>query len=236
MTNHQRILWVDSLRGFAIVLMIVFHFCYDLRYFGYVNWQVPNGANWWPFRYVILTLFIFTVGISLSLAHHKQFHAAAFVKRALQLLIVSLAITVMSLVMFPSSWIYFGILHFILAASFLGVVVVRKPWLALILGLVILLADWWGYLDSEWPFVGFGSVLPQNTEDFVPLFPWLGVMYLGIACAGLLPIQRFNLPRLQLIRPITWMGRHALLIYLIHQPIMFAGFMAVAWMRQSNIF
>ena len=68
---NKRLLWVDAVRGLAIVLMVIFHFCYDLRYFGYVDWNNPNGPNWRPFRYVILTLFISTVGVSLVLAHGK---------------------------------------------------------------------------------------------------------------------------------------------------------------------
>ena len=108
----QRIHWVDSVRGLAIVLMVIFHFCYDLRYFGYVDWNVPNGASWWPFRYVILTLFIFTLGVSLSLAHSSVIRWRKYAVRLGQIVLAATGITLMSLLMFPNGWIYFGILHF----------------------------------------------------------------------------------------------------------------------------
>ncbi|MEO0443323.1 MAG: heparan-alpha-glucosaminide N-acetyltransferase, partial [Pseudomonadota bacterium] len=225
--KSHRLAWVDALRGLAIVLMIIFHFCYDLRYFGYVNWNVPNGPNWWPFRYLILSLFIFTLGISLSLAHKKKFKPSAFVKRLLQLIVASLAITAMSLVVFPQAWIYFGILHFMTAASLVGIVFVKRPVIALALGLLILSGYWLGIVNSRWPFEWFSGFLPRRTEDFVPLFPWLGVMLLGVGLAGVLPIATFSLPKAEQFKALIYLGKHGLIIYLIHQPILFAGFLLV---------
>jgi uncharacterized membrane protein len=116
--------WVDTLRGFVIVLMVIFHFCYDLRYFGYVDWQVPNGEYWWPFRYFILSVFIFTVGMSLSLAHAKRFFLRQFSRRAIQLLLAAIVVSIGSRALFPQSWIYFGILHFIFVTSCMSGVLV----------------------------------------------------------------------------------------------------------------
>lgn len=231
--NNDRILWVDTLRGLAIVLMIIFHFCYDLRYFGYVNWNVPNGSNWWPFRYLILTLFIFTMGLSLSLAHKIRFRQKAFTKRLAQLVLSAMAITVMSLFMFEKSWIYFGILHFITIASIVGVLFVSLPRLALVTGGIILLGYWFKFLPSGFPFHFFSSWLPQHTEDFVPIFPWLGVMLLGIGVAGCFSLKNIKVQHSKVITPLATMGKHGLLIYLIHQPILFAGFFAVGFLKTN---
>jgi uncharacterized membrane protein len=232
----QRIKWVDTIRGLAIALMIIFHFCYDLRYFGYVNWNIPNGDGWWQFRYLILSLFVVTVGFSLALAHYKQYQGQKFLKRFLQLAVAALAITIMSLYLFPKAWIYFGILHFIALASLLGLPLVKYPRVSLGLGATILVGYWSGFFDSAWPFVWIEDWLPEYTEDFVPLFPWLGVMYLGIGTMGLLldsvimdkkRKSKKVLPTNPLINGLSKVGKHGLLIYLLHQPIFFAGFISI---------
>ena len=227
-----RLLWVDVVRGIAIVLMIIFHFCYDLRYFGYVDWSIPNGPGWRPFRYIILSLFIFTLGLSLSLAHAARINTRAFGKRLLQIFGAATAVTLMSLFLFPKAWIYFGILHFMLVASLLGLPLVSRPRLALLIGCSLLIGYWLGLFNSQWPFILWDQWLPQQTEDFVPLFPWLGVMYLGIAAMAFIRMaaikkRRWDLPNRPAIGALQIIGQHGLLIYLAHQPLLFAGFLLV---------
>ena len=219
----HRIQWVDNLRGIAIILMVIFHFCYDLRFFGWVDWTVPNGDGWWQFRYVILSLFIFTMGLSLSLAHHKQFRRKKFLIRIGQLAIAAILVTTMSLFMFPDAWIYFGILHFLLAASIIGIAFVKQPIIALGLGAIILLSYWLGLTTSSIPFEYFNDYLPKNTEDFVPFFPWLGVCLIGVAAGVLLPLQKIEYFLPKLPKFVNFLGRHGLIIYIIHQPILFAA-------------
>jgi len=134
-----RVAWVDVIRGLAIVLMVVFHFCYDLRYFGWVDWNVPNGSYWRPFRYVILTLFIFTTGMSLWLANQTYINWQKYLIRLVQMLAAALGITMMSLFVFPNAWIYFGILHFLTMVSFVGLFFLRMPLVAWVLGALFLL-------------------------------------------------------------------------------------------------
>lgn len=220
--SSSRIQWVDNLRGIAIVLMVIFHFCYDLRYFGWVDWDVPNGDGWWQFRYIILTLFIFTMGMSLSLAYQKQFKLKKFLIRISQLAIAAILVTVMSLYMFPTAWIYFGILHFLFAASILGILFVKQRLVALLIGISIIIAFWLGILDSQTPFSLFKNYLPNNTEDFVPFFPWLGVCLIGVAASQYLPLKKIESALPALPKGLGFLGRHGLIIYIIHQPILFA--------------
>ncbi len=226
----RRLLWLDALRGFAIVLMIVFHFCYDLRYFGWVDWNVPNGDKWWQFRYVIIALFSFTIGISLSLAHDKSFKKQVFLKRLVQLIAGALAVTVMSLFLFPSSWIYFGILHFIVVASIISALFIKHPKVALGLGLLILMGYNLSLVNSDMPFVWIG-LSPWEAEDYVPLFPWLGVIFIGVGVARFLPITNFDITRNAVTKPLALMGKHGLIVYLVHQPLLFGGFLLVQMMN-----
>ena len=220
---------IDSVRGMAVVLMMIFHFCFDLRYFGFVSWGVPNGEGWWQFRYLILSLFIATLGISISLAHSGSFRKRAFVRRQAKLFLSALAISVSSVFIFPSSWIYFGILHFIFFASLFCVALVQFPRIALVVGLAILVGYWSSLLPLYWPFVYFQDYVPSYTEDFVPFFPWLGVAFVGVFIGSYIKI---NNPRFCHIKePFTAkIGRHALPIYLLHQPLFFALFYLYFWL------
>jgi uncharacterized membrane protein len=223
----QRIRWVDDLRGVAIVLMVVFHFCYDLRYFGYVSWDVPNGSYWWPFRYLILTLFIFTMGVSLSLAHGNGIRWRKFGTRLGQLVLSAGLITLMSLYMFPDTWIYFGILHYLALASVVSLLFVPVPLVAFGAGLVIFVFYGAGVIDKQWPFV-YSEALTIYTEDFVPIFPWLAVTLLGISVGAVATKIRLGSYLFWLPGWIRFAGRHGLIIYLVHQPIMFGGFYLVS--------
>ena len=232
---NKRLLWVDAVRGFAIILMVIFHFCYDLKYFANLEgfselykfarqWTVPNGEGWREFRFVILTLFIFTVGLSLSLAHGNAIRWKHFAKRLAWLVIAALGITIMSLFVFPEGWIYFGILHFIVFASLIGLLFLRIPILACLAGALILLGYWLGFLPSYWPFHYISDALPSYTEDYVPIFPWIGIALLGVGLAGLAPIRKIDIPPVRIATWLAFLGRHGLIIYVIHQPLLFGAF------------
>jgi uncharacterized membrane protein len=60
------------------------------------------------------------------------------------------------------------------------------------------------------------------TEDHVPLLPWFGVVLVGVALGAALPRARVALDRMGRLSPrwLGWLGRHSLLIYLVHQPVL----------------
>ncbi|MDN3638683.1 heparan-alpha-glucosaminide N-acetyltransferase [Simiduia curdlanivorans] len=211
---------VDLIRTLAIVLMVVFHFIYDLRSFGYVAWDIPDGAGWKQFRYVILTLFFICVGIGLAYVHGKQTQWRGFLRRFMQVSVGAALVTAMSLVMFPKNWIYFGVLHFIALASLLALPLARRPQVALWFGLLFIAAFNMGWISSRWPFIYIGQWLPSYANDFVPIIPWFGVVCLGIFLGHSRWLARDPLGMIKLKRWQAWPGKHSLLVYLIHQPIL----------------
>ncbi|MDH5444093.1 MAG: DUF1624 domain-containing protein [Gammaproteobacteria bacterium] len=234
-SHPQRIILIDLLRGIAIAMMFVYHFCFDLTYFGYTHSQFNSDPFWLNFRAVIVSLFLGVVGFSLYLAHHRKWNKPAWLKRAGILIAASVAVSASSYLMYPDSFIFFGILHFIALASILGVVFVRFGHLNLLLGTVILLMgnhygnDFFNQPAMQW--VGMMTIRPI-TEDYVPLFPWFGMILIGIWLANWSINSQVFRPILywQNQHPITstlcFAGRHSLLIYLLHQPI-FLGLLYV---------
>jgi uncharacterized membrane protein len=222
---------LDLIRSLAIVLMVIFHFIYDLKYFGWLTWDIPDGDGWKHFRYVILTLFFICIGVSLVYSHKQQIHTKKFITRLVKVAIGAGLITLVSLVIFPQSWIYFGVLHFIFIASLCSILLVPYPRLSLIVGVCIIIAELLGLLDKRWPFSYFSESLPSYTVDYVPLFPWLGVILLGITLAHSRWLNHYNFKFKsdKSIRRLSWPGKHSLIIYLIHQPLLFAILMPIHW-------
>ncbi|BFM10564.1 hypothetical protein R50072_07170 [Simiduia litorea] len=216
---------VDLIRTLAIVLMVIFHFIYDLRSFGYVAWDIPDGPGWKQFRYVILTLFFICVGVGLAYVHGKKTQWRGFFRRFVQVLLGAALVTAMSLVMFPDNWIYFGVLHFIALASVLALPFARRPMLALGFGLLFLIAYNLGVIHSSWPFIYIGQWLPSYANDFVPIIPWFGIVCLGVFLGHSNWLARDPLKYIALKPWQAWPGRHSLLIYLVHQPVL-VGFLS----------
>ena len=222
-----RLVGIDALRGFAIVLMVIYHFCFDLSYFGLADFDFYNDRFWINFRILILSLFLGLVGVSLVLANQPRLNVRRYLRRLSLLLASAGLVSLATWWMFGDRWVFFGVLHFIVVASLLGVLFVRAGWLNLFTGIGIILFA--GQYQSAWfdtpgrRWIGLMTHKPL-TEDYVPLLPWFGVVLLGIFAGPY--IMRWLQSHLQGIggvAAIPWLafaGRHSLLIYLLHQPLL----------------
>jgi uncharacterized membrane protein len=225
-----RLPFIDAARGVAVLAMVVYHFSWDLRYFGYITADVAEGPGWRLFARAIAGSFLFIVGIGLYLSTRSGWNWRRYVRRLGVIVAAALAITIVTWFVFRDSFIFFGILHLIAVASVLAIPFVRAPVSIVLAAAVICFAapallagPAFDHPALLW--LGLASYFPR-TNDFVPLFPWFGVVLLGIAAAQLAP--RFAtipppMPR-WLVEPhwtLLWAGRHSLGIYLLHQPILF---------------
>jgi uncharacterized membrane protein len=223
---------IDILRGVAIVLMVFYHFCYDLTYFQLAQFDFYHAPFWLNLRTLIVSLFLGLVGVSLVLAAEHGINKRRYFKRLGLLLLFALAITISSYFMFPGRTIVFGILHFIAFASVVGLVFVRWPWGGLVLGVGLIVLDqifqhrFFDQAGLHW--LGLMTHKPA-TEDYVPVIPWFGVVLIGIFLGHWLQ-QHFALQFVRTFqtqwppaRGLALAGRHSLLIYIVHQPILFGA-------------
>lgn len=241
----QRFFALDALRGAAIVWMTMYHFCFDLNYFGYVRQDFYGDPFWTWQRTAIVSLFLFTAGVGQAVAVQQGQSWPRFWRRWAQIVGAALLVSAASYAVFPNSFIYFGVLH----------------GMALMLLIVRLTAAWGGWLwgvgaavvalkfiaisaHIHWPeieflnasyfnWLGLISRKPQ-TEDYVPIVPWLGVMWWG-AAAGHWALRRrahwFAADVTVMGRRLAWLGRHSLLYYLLHQPVLMGLLMALAALK-----
>ena len=110
-TVQGRHAFLDALRGFAVVWMTAFHFAFDLNHFGFIQQDFYLSSVWTVQRTCILSLFLFCAGFGQAIAVYTGQTWHRFWKRWLQIAGCAVLVSVGSALMFPNSWIYFGVLH-----------------------------------------------------------------------------------------------------------------------------
>jgi uncharacterized membrane protein len=240
-THAPRYDSIDALRGVAIVWMTAFHFFFDLSHFGWIRQNFYADPFWTWQRTCIVSLFLFCAGLGQAVAVQQGQAWQRFWRRWLQVAGCALLVSAGSYWMFPQSFIYFGVLHGIAVM----LIIVRAtagwgPWLWL-LGAIAIAAKPMAtscigthpeldFLNARaWNWLGLVSRLPV-TEDYVPLVPWLGVMWWGMATGQWLlrrhrEVVAASLPRVT--APLQWLGRWSLTWYMVHQPAMIGVMMAL---------
>src|SRR5262249_50269957 len=126
--------------AFAILLMVVYHFCYDLRFYHVAHWDFEHDPFWLAFRALVVTSFMLLVGVSLVLAQQAGISRAKLWKRILIIALCALIASAASYAIFPQSFIFFGVLHAIAVTSVLTWPLVRHPVAALAIGAIVIAA------------------------------------------------------------------------------------------------
>lgn len=234
---------VDALRGLAVLWMTFFHFCFDLNYFGFVRQDFYSDPVWTLQRTGILSLFLVCAGLGQALSSSSGHAPPRFWHRWRQIAGAAVLVSIGSYAVFPHSWIYFGVLHGIAAMLLLVRLTARwGAWLWLAGALAMALAwaapsvhAFWPALDflnaPAWNWLGLVSRKPI-TEDYVPILPWLGVLWWGVAAGQwLLGRHRAALEGLSghAPRSLALLGRWSLTWYLLHQPVLMG---LLAWLTK----
>lgn len=246
MTEHPaaaRIPLFDVLRGTALAAMAAYHFSWDLEFFGLATLGVTENPLWIAFARSIAASFLALVGVSLVLAHGGGIRWRGFLRRLVTVGIAAAAITLLSFFADPDGIIWFGILHCIAASSLFGLPFLRAPiWLVVATALACLAAP--AFLASPtfngaaWLWLGLASE-PIPSNDYNPLLPWFGCVLAGIAVARIvLPHAEGAAwaqwqPRSTVSCALALAGRHSLLVYLVHQPILMGLLWTIAQIRPA---
>lgn len=244
----QRLDRIDALRAVAMLWMTAYHFAFDLDHFRLINQDFHHDPFWTWQRTAIVSLFLFTAGLSQAVALAQGQGWPRFWRRWAQVAGAALLVSAGSALMFPQTFIYFGVLHGI--AVMLIVVRLTAGWGRWLwpLGAAAIAAKFVAPLligampalevlnTSGLNALGFISRLPV-TEDYVPVLPWLGVMWWGVAAGQWALNHRptwlgaADGPATGMRRGMAVLGRWSLSYYLLHQPVLIGLLTAALWLR-----
>lgn len=225
---------LDALRGVAIVWMTVYHFCFDLNHYGWISQDFYRDPFWTWQRTAIVSLFLLCAGAGQAVALQQGQSWPHFWRRWGQVVGCALLVSVGSYLMYPQSYIYFGVLHGI--ALMLIIVRLTAHWgswlwwcgaaaiaMKFIAFYALSMSTTLQFLNGKtFNWLGLISVKPV-TEDYVPLLPWLGVMWWGLAATKWLLQYRPALLTGSVPAAARWLaflGTWSLAYYMLHQPIM----------------
>ena len=231
---------IDTIRGCALVSMIAYHGCWDLVYLYGFDWAWYRSFGAYVWQQSICWTFILLSGYCFFLGRRP-------VRRGLVTFAAGGLVSAVTAVALPENPVFCGVLTFMGLATLLTVPL--KPLLRRFpprLGLAVSIALFMLVRDVNDGFLGFEgariAAIPDganlftavlgfppagfHSSDYFPLLPWIFLFWTGLFLSRLRP-ERDDL----LLHPIplvTAMGRHSLLIYLAHQPLLYALMPAVA--------
>lgn len=232
MSSTSRYPEIDLLRGIAIVMMIAFHFVFDLAFFRIMPIYV-SGGFWRYFAYATASLFLLVAGISLAISHaravshlHGRVLVQKFLVRGAGIFCCGLLVTIATWWYLQEGFVIFGILHLIGVAVMLSPLFFRfRTWNAAI-GVVFIALGWiLATIPGPLGLMVFGiHPLTFWSVDYTPIFPWMGLVLIGMAAGEFAYPEgerRWILLELpaRAIAPVAFLGRHSLVIYLMHQPV-----------------
>ena len=230
---------LDELRGLALVSMMAYHAMWDLVYmFGvWAPWFWGLPALLW--QQITSWVFILLSGFCVGMGRRP-------IRRGLVVFAGGALVTAVTALFMPADLVLFGVLTFLGSAMMLtGLLrpaLDRLPAWAGLVGSAALFVltyevnngylGFGGWVIAELPgalyrdflmtYLGFPGPGFYST-DYFSLLPWLFLYWVGYFLYRLAGQARLEGLRRSLCPPLGWMGRHSLLLYLLHQPAIYGG-------------
>jgi uncharacterized membrane protein len=232
----QRYRLLDELRGLTFISMCLYHASWDIVYlFGKQwNWYVGLQGRLW--QQSIGWTFIILSGFCAALGRH-------WLRRSATVLAGGAVVSLVTLLVMPESAVRFGVLTFLGSAMLLtGMLKSVQQRIPAALGLAGTLFLFWMTYSLEYGRLGAGALtlrvpgvlyanyltaylgFPQAdfySTDYYPLFPWLFLFWAGCFLYQAIGEKAKKILYASVCKPLGWVGRHTLPLYLLHQPVIY---------------
>lgn len=246
----KRICFLDELRGVAVILMILYHALYSMTFIFNIEAVYPVMRAVYPYEPVIPIIFITICGTVCSFSRNN-------LKRRIKIFLIAMAVTLVTYIAIPSQVIVWGILHF-LGFSLIICPLIQKPLkkincktgaLISIFLFILFYNVPKGYIGIlPYPNIKLPSVLYESyfmsflgfpsesfeSSDYFPIIPHIFLFIFGMLAGEF--ISSHKLPDFMYgknVPPLDFIGKHALIIYIVHQPLII-GMIYIFTLASSN--
>lgn len=236
--KSKRYTILDIIRGLALIGMTAYHAMWDLVYIYDVDipWYKSNAAFMW--QQSICWTFILLSGFCWNLGRKK-------LKRGLIVFGCSIVVSLVTAIFLPDASIMFGILSLIGTAMLVMIPLDKlfskvSPYIGVAVCFALFIVTYnvnAGTLGfGDWEIVKLPKELYANlftaylgfpapgfySSDYFSVIPWLFLYQTGYFLYGVFKKHDWlkHLSAIS-IKPLEWIGRHSLLLYMLHQPVVY---------------
>ena len=232
---------IDNLRALAVILMVTYHLMYDLSV--YYQYPVDVFGGFWKYIEVgTAGIFLLLTGLCFSISWSRKPSGKKFLLRGLRIFGYGCVVSVATYVIDPQTFVRFGILHLIGAATMLLPLFVGLGYWNTALGIVVIELAWFiepGTAATSM-LIPFGLTPPDfHTVDYFPFTPWFGIILIGVAAGRKYVSVSGNRTYCESsagtkTRPganfaVQLISKRSLLIYMVHLPLI----IVILWLMQS---
>lgn len=246
MKGTERYRLIDALRGACVISMVLYHMMYDIVYILGVDAPWYRGIPGHIWQQSICRTFIFIAGMSFYMSRST-------LRRGIIISLCGAAVSAVTILADEKLAIRLGILTFT-GAAYLIMTLSRPlmkripPAAGLVFSLLLFALTRGvprGYLGfDEMALVRLPEVLYSHpgvaffgfpsssfhSADYFPLLPWIFMFAAGYFFWKIIKGRKYFDRVMALgFRPLEWIGRHAIIIYILHQPILYGISMAVCY-------